>query len=53
MEQKKDDSLTKKINLFVLQEFYVNPYTKDEDFYLQYARREQKVLTVLEGIANS
>ena len=53
MEQKKDDSLTKKINLFVLQEFYVNPYTKDEDFYLQYVRREQKVLTVLEGIANS
>lgn len=53
MEQKKDDSLTKKINLFVLQEFYVNPYEKDDDFYSQYARREQNVLTVLEGIANS
>jgi len=37
--QKQDDDLIKKVTLLILQNFYVEPYHAEEDFYAQFAKR--------------
>lgn len=43
LEQKKQNpELPKKISLYVLQNFYLKPYKKEEDFYEQFYQRMEK-----------
>ena len=46
MMQVKDDALFKKINLFLLQQFFIERY-HDEDFYKQFDERLEKAKTVV------
>lgn len=39
IENGRDDALTKKIDMFILELFYLTPYDFTEDFYPQFARR--------------
>lgn len=42
-----DESYSKKINLFVLQSFFVEPYDMQTDFYIQFENRLAKTKTVI------
>lgn len=46
MMQVKDDALFKKINMFLLQQFFIERY-HDEDFYKQFDERLEKAKTVV------
>ena len=41
-----DEALFKKVNMFLLQSFFIEPY-QQEDFYGQFKARLDKVKTVL------
>ena len=41
-----DEALFKKVNMFLLQSFYMEPYQTD-DFYAQFKARLEKVKTVV------
>lgn len=43
-----DEELIKKMNLFVLQHFFVEPYSKTENFYEQFNARIEKAKKVME-----
>ncbi len=42
-----DEALFKKINMFLLQQFFMEPYGETEDFYQQFYARLEKAKTVL------
>ena len=45
-----DDELIKKIDLFILQHFFMEPYHETEDFYEQFNLRLEKAKKVLETL---
>ncbi len=45
-----DEQLIKKIDLFILQHFYMEPYTESEDFYIQFQIRLNKAKTVVDTL---
>lgn len=45
-----DDELIKKIDLFILQHFFIERYTETEDFYEQFHSRLAKAKTVIETL---
>lgn len=47
-----DDSLFKKVNMFLLQQFYMEPYN-EEDFYKQFGERLTKARQVVETLMNA
>ncbi|MEE1314846.1 MAG: YkgJ family cysteine cluster protein, partial [Faecalimonas sp.] len=50
--QPTDEALFKKINMFLLQQFYMEPYA-DEDFYTQFQERLTKAKQVVEIFINA
>ena len=49
--QAADDSVFKKVNMFLLQQFYMEPY-KGEDFYPQFQERLAKAKQVIGVLIN-
>ena len=47
-----DDELIKKIDLFILQHFFMEPYRQMEDFYEQFNLRLEKAKKVIETLVN-
>ena len=47
-----DDELIKKIDLFILQHFFMEPYHQAEDFYEQFNLRLEKAKKVIETLVN-
>ena len=47
-----DDELIKKIDLFILQHFFMEPYHQMEDFYEQFNLRLEKAKKVIETLVN-
>ena len=45
-----DESYSKKINLFVLQSFFVEPYDMQTDFYIQFENRLAKTKAVIQQL---
>ena len=45
-----DESYSKKINLFVLQSFFVEPYDMQTDFYIQFGNRLAKTKAVIQQL---
>ena len=45
-----DDELVKKIDLFILQHFFMEPYHQTKDFYEQFNLRLEKAKKVLETL---
>lgn len=45
-----DEDGVKKINLFVLQSFFIEPYDMKNDFYTQFDNRLTKTKTVIEQL---
>ena len=43
-----DEAMIKKIDLFILQHFYMEPYHQEEDFYTQFNERLEKAKKLLE-----
>lgn len=43
-----DEAMIKKIDLFILQHFYMEPYHQEEDFYTQFHKRLEKAKKILE-----
>jgi len=39
MEENEDQTLANKISMYVLKQFYLMPYDKDQDFYDQFGKR--------------
>ncbi len=39
MEENEDQTLANKISMYVLKQFYLMPYEKDQDFYDQFGKR--------------
>lgn len=50
LAKKTDEALIKKVNLFLLQSFFLEPYDGEEDFYAQFDARLSKVKTSLQTI---
>jgi hypothetical protein len=46
----KDENLVKKIDLFILQHFFIERYAAGEDFYEQFKTRLNKAKTVIETL---
>lgn len=49
MMQRSDEALFKKVNLFLLQQFFIEPY-RQEDFYKQFEERLKKAKEVVETL---
>ena len=47
-----DDELIKKIDLFILQHFFMEPYHQTEEFYEQFNLRLEKAMKVIETLVN-
>lgn len=47
-----DDALVKKLNLFVLQSFFLEPYDSQIDFYTQFDKRLEKTKAVIGQLLN-
>jgi len=45
-----DDELIKKIDLFILQHFFMERYTETEDFYEQFNSRLEKAKKIIETL---
>jgi hypothetical protein len=45
-----DDLISKKVNLEILQAFYIEPYKKDEDFYIQFYKRLHDTKKILASL---
>jgi Fe-S-cluster containining protein len=50
MMRANDEALFKKINMFLLQHFYIEPYSKESDFYEQFEIRLSKAKEVLKTV---
>lgn len=48
-----DDALIKKVNMFILQQFFLEAYHAELDFYEQFAERLSKAKTVIATITNT
>lgn len=44
-----DDALIKKVNMFVLQSFFIEPYNVQTDFYTQFEQRLEKTKVLLQN----
>lgn len=42
LERAHDDALTKNASMYLLKNFYLEPFKADEDFYQQFAQRLEK-----------
>lgn len=45
-----DDNLIKKIDMFILQHFFIEPYAETEDFYEQFGSRLEKAKKVIDAL---
>lgn len=50
ISQLSEDELIKRIDLFVLQHFYIEPYHREQDFYEQFQTRLEKAKAVIASI---
>ena len=46
-----DEEVVKKIDLFILQHFFMERYSEEEDFYTQFQVRLEKANKIIEALA--
>lgn len=51
LEQTKDDTMAKELNMYLLNLFYVSPYDVKQDFYLQFASRKNVAEKLISQLA--
>lgn len=51
LEQTKDDTMAKELNMYLLNLFYVSPYDVKQDFYLQFAARKNVAEKLISQLA--